>query len=547
MLRTVHIDFRAQKLRAAEIPPILEDLAALGYNAVLMEYMDSFPYEGELASLRSPDALTREELDGILAVADRLSIEVIPLVQCFGHSYWVLRHPEFEHLAEGYYEEMPDEERRHPWGWMKLHTMCAQKPEVADFWRETVRQIAAAHPKMKHFHIGGDEIKLPSCPACLAKVERVGLANLLADHYIASADVVAEYGAEAMLWGDVVLAYPETLERLRDRAILVDWDYSSDGKPSAGWQRLWGGGDPHDPTTWNETQKKYILPYYYHHEPDLINPFPYVKVLKAMGCRTVLASAARSGGDSFCFPAAKHIANTEEAILLAEREGIEGYIVTSWACRRAPWHLCNYPIYSAAMRSNDPESTREEIDRGFAERYLGTPDPAIGALYRSFAEVIERAVSASAVIASYNEHSDAETGLFFGLPFDVKCYYLPRAEVLAANPRGIHLRYTELLSAIKDARATLSAATPKTEAQRYTLTLWHWALDTLEFFCEAIFFITGEGEKTKAALAPLLARMEEMKALSRRVLSVAFTDGSVEGGLVTRFEHLREYLDRITE
>ena len=69
----------------------------------------------------------------------------------------------------------------------------------------------------------------------------------------------------------------------------------------------------------------------------------------------------------------------------------------------------------------------------------------------------------------------------------------------------------------------------------------------LDFFCDAIFFITGDGEKTKATLAPLLARMEEMKELSRRVLSPAFTKGSVDGGIVTRFHHLTEYLEKITE
>ena len=41
--------------------------------------------------------------------------------------------------------------------------------------------------------------------------------------------------------------------------------------------------------------------------------------------------------------------------------------------------------------------------------------------------------------------------------------------------------------------------------------------------------------------------MEEMKALSRRVLSEAFTAGSVESGIITRFAHLTEYLERITD
>lgn len=546
MIRAVHIDFRAQKLRASAIPPILREIASLGYNAVLMEYMDSFPYEGKLKTLCSPDALTREELASILAEADRLGLEVIPLVQCFGHSYWVLRYPEFEHLAEGYYPGMPEDEKRYPWGWMKLTTMCASNPEVKEFWRETVRQIAETHPSLRHFHIGGDEIKIPSCEKCLARVEQIGMANLLAEHYLSSAEEVEAFGAEPMLWADVVLAYPDTLERLRERATIVDWDYSSDGKPSARG-RIWGGADPHDPSTWNEAQRKYILPYFYHREPDLINAFPYVKVLQSMGCKTVLASAARSGGDSFCFPRASHIANTEEAVLKAEREGIEGFIITSWACRRAPWQLCTYPIHSAAMRSQNPDTPREEIDRTFAERHFGVAEPSLAALYRSLGDAIDRAVTASAVIASYNEHSDAETGLFFGLPFDVKCYYLPRAEVLAKNPAGIRLRYTELRAELSHCREVLKLAAPKTAEQEYFLSLWHWALDTLDFFCDAIFYIVGEGEKTRATLAPLLTRMEEMKAYSRRVLSPAFTSGSVESGIVTRFGHLTEYLEKITE
>jgi hypothetical protein len=231
--------------------------------------------------------------------------------------------------------------------------------------------------------------------------------------------------------------------------------------------------------------------------------------------------------------------------LKVEREGIEGFFITSWACRRAPWQMCTYPIYSASVRSKNPDIPREEIDRGFAERYLGTPDPAIGKLYRTFGAMIDRAVTASAVIASYNEHSDAKTGLFFGLPFDVKCYYLPRAEVLEKYPEKARKTYAELAEAIKESREVLKVATPKTEEQKYTLTLWHWALDTLEFFCEAIEYITGDTEKTEETLAPILARMEEMKALSCRVLPASYTDGSVEGGLVTRFSHLEEYLKKI--
>ena len=104
-----------------------------------------------------------------------------------------------------------------------------------------------------------------------------------------------------------------------------------------------------------------------------------------------------------------------------------------------------------------------------------------------------------------------------------------------------------MVAEIEHCREVLKLAAPKTPEQEYFMTLWHWALDTLDFFCDAIFYITGDGEKTKATLAPLMERMEEMKALSRRVLSRAFTEGSVDGGITTRFAHLTEYLEKITK
>uniref|UniRef100_A0A0K0CUZ3 Hexosaminidase D n=1 Tax=Angiostrongylus cantonensis TaxID=6313 RepID=A0A0K0CUZ3_ANGCA len=79
----VHLDLKGA-------PPILSVytwlfplLRKLGVHGVLIEYEDMFPYSGPLNS-----------------IAEMNDIEVIPLVQTFGHMEFILKHPPFAGLRE---------------------------------------------------------------------------------------------------------------------------------------------------------------------------------------------------------------------------------------------------------------------------------------------------------------------------------------------------------------------------------------------------------------------------------------------------------------
>ncbi|KAK2112452.1 hypothetical protein P7K49_012199 [Saguinus oedipus] len=87
MLWTCHIVFQRSLLSNLSLftPQIFPLFRALGANGLLIEYEDMFPYEGPLRLLRAKYAYSPSEIKEILHLAGLNELEVIPLVQTFGH------------------------------------------------------------------------------------------------------------------------------------------------------------------------------------------------------------------------------------------------------------------------------------------------------------------------------------------------------------------------------------------------------------------------------------------------------------------------------
>lgn len=67
---------------------------------VFAEYEDMFPYDGILRNLSAKNAYTVEQIKEIHKLAEQSKLEVIPLVQTFGHLEFALKHPEWSKLRE---------------------------------------------------------------------------------------------------------------------------------------------------------------------------------------------------------------------------------------------------------------------------------------------------------------------------------------------------------------------------------------------------------------------------------------------------------------
>ncbi|XP_055098944.1 hexosaminidase D isoform X2 [Symphalangus syndactylus] len=83
--RLVHLDLKGAPPKVSYLSEIFPLFRALGANGLLIEYEDMFPYEGPLRLLRAKYAYSPSEIKEILHLAGLNELEVIPLVQTFGH------------------------------------------------------------------------------------------------------------------------------------------------------------------------------------------------------------------------------------------------------------------------------------------------------------------------------------------------------------------------------------------------------------------------------------------------------------------------------
>uniref|UniRef100_I3N088 Hexosaminidase D n=1 Tax=Ictidomys tridecemlineatus TaxID=43179 RepID=I3N088_ICTTR len=84
-MRLVHLDLKGAPPRVSYFSEIFPLFHALGANGLLIEYEDMFPYEGRLRLLRATHAYSPSEVTEILRLARLSELEVVPLVQTFGH------------------------------------------------------------------------------------------------------------------------------------------------------------------------------------------------------------------------------------------------------------------------------------------------------------------------------------------------------------------------------------------------------------------------------------------------------------------------------
>ncbi|MEE6506822.1 hypothetical protein FKM82_007866 [Ascaphus truei] len=139
----VHLDLKGAPPKVSYLAEILPLFSALGANGLLIEYEDMFPYDGELRPLRAAHAYSPEDIGEILRLAKVSGLEVIPLVQTFGHMEFVLKHKEFSHLREV---------QRYP------NSLNPHKEESHRLVQAMIRQVMELHPAVRWLHIGSDEV-----------------------------------------------------------------------------------------------------------------------------------------------------------------------------------------------------------------------------------------------------------------------------------------------------------------------------------------------------------------------------------------------------
>uniref|UniRef100_A0A2K5YCB8 Hexosaminidase D n=1 Tax=Mandrillus leucophaeus TaxID=9568 RepID=A0A2K5YCB8_MANLE len=220
-MRLVHLDLKGAPPKVSYLSEIFPLFRALGANGLLIEYEDMFPYEGPLRLLRAKYAYSPSEIKEILHLAGLNELEVIPLVQTFGHMEFVLKHAAFAHLRE--VGPFP----------------CTLNPHEAESLAlvgAMIDQVLELHPGARWLHVGCDEVYYlgeGEASRRWLQQEQNSTGKLCLSHMRAVASHVQTRrpSVTPLVWDDMLRDLPEDQLAASGVPQLVEpvlWDYAAD-------------------------------------------------------------------------------------------------------------------------------------------------------------------------------------------------------------------------------------------------------------------------------------------------------------------------------
>jgi hexosaminidase len=99
--RVVHLDLKGAPPRVSYYEDFFPLIRNLGATGILIEYEDMFPFSGpQLQDLPAYNAYSKADIRHILQLAADNELEVIPLIQTFGHLEFLLKLQKYTELRE---------------------------------------------------------------------------------------------------------------------------------------------------------------------------------------------------------------------------------------------------------------------------------------------------------------------------------------------------------------------------------------------------------------------------------------------------------------
>lgn len=353
-LRIAMIDLKRISWNFDYLLSLFPLLADLRINACLMEYEDKFPYRFS-DRIAVPGAFTADQIRRITQTARENHVELIPLVQCFSHWEYILRHGEFADLRESDAD---------------VSQGCPLNPRTFELFRSMLKEILEAHPECRYVHIGADEARLLGhCPACAAKVRESGVERLYGDYLEAAIDEVNSYGKTPLFWADFFWTHDRPL--IRKNCIAVDWEYSPRAVRASsaivGIRTLNYG---------EEAEHSRYAPYLKPEESSrTVFGFPHLLWLKDHSYRTFGAGNVNSSDNMLAHAAA------------AAEEHLPAVMGTYWASGDSlsmpmtlfPWRICGLAMLGAAgWNAGYEQRNHDSFYRRLSEKMDGSAENAEG-------------------------------------------------------------------------------------------------------------------------------------------------------------------------
>lgn len=331
-----HLDLKGVQYRHDYYEEYFRNLRQLGYDAVLVEYEDVFPFQSASVSSHPEEVWSMDFLRHFQKLAARENIEIIPLQQCLGHLEYAFRQPENQRFS------IPGSDLR------DVHIAL---PEARQWLWGLLEEMLKAHPNSHYIHLGMDEAR-----GFVKYAETAGQDPLaLFLDYLEELCVVCKcHGKTPLIWSDMLEDHiaPENIAQLtalRERVILVSWNYMAGIKPEnivrfSGFRcsRQWLEDSRNAPHDAGEVRSNLL--YYedwapeiqeltadFQRSPWLMEPLFQVAVWKRLGFTVWGGAGGSITQDRSVLPYYHwREANIQQWKNTAERHQLDGLIMTQW-------------------------------------------------------------------------------------------------------------------------------------------------------------------------------------------------------------------------
>lgn len=222
LIRGVLLDISRSKVPTLDtLKEVVDWLEQLKYNHLEL-YVEgfSFEYQSFPEVLDGGNYITVTEYQELEQYCLERCIDLVPNQNGFGHMSDWLKRAEFQDLAE-----MP--EGFFIWGAHRAPSTLNPLDERSAELVTKMYHDMLPYSNSKYFHMNFDEPYELGNGKSKEYCEKVGKAQVFIEFMERMAKVVRSYKKRPLIWGDVLIHYPESLSSLSKDLIFVDWGYSA--------------------------------------------------------------------------------------------------------------------------------------------------------------------------------------------------------------------------------------------------------------------------------------------------------------------------------
>jgi hypothetical protein len=209
-MRGIHDEISYGQVSTMEnFKDMIRFLADFKMNTMIIYFEDTFRFKRYPTIGEGRGALSREQVDELEAFARPLGVEIFPVFEMLGNQGALLMLDEARPFAE----------------YPGAHSFSVSD-DAFDFLKNCFEEMADAFDS-KYFHAGLDESWDLGFGKSEELVKRAGRGPAHAAHYRRINDLLKGRGKTMIMYGDIILNYPEILDLIPKDIVLMDWQYQA--------------------------------------------------------------------------------------------------------------------------------------------------------------------------------------------------------------------------------------------------------------------------------------------------------------------------------